>query len=73
MQVLVKCRNCQNLKVYHHPNGLVCRCGVGFYDKVGQPYFSVLALKSGNIGMFKAIELCLANYKKVVKMEEILK
>ncbi len=73
-KLLIKCRNCYHLETYKDPEGLVIRCGKGHYDvlpksrlrtslKKTPVYYSVLALKSGNAGMYKAIHKCGPDYQ----------
>jgi len=70
---LVKCRNCFFLGTAHDPDGLMIRCVLGYYDGPDHPspsrtvpiYYSVLSLKSGNVGIWQAIKKCGDNYKVV--------
>jgi len=73
---VVQCRNCNNLETCKDPDGLLIRCGKGHYDSplyvagkdTGRTipvYYSVLSLKSGNVGILRATKKCGSDYQVV--------
>ncbi len=73
---IVECRNCDNLETHKDPDGLQIRCGRGHYDspeyingkdtgrRIPQ-YYSALALRSGNVGIWRATKKCGSDYEVV--------